>query len=66
MAIIEPDILEGVLPELIALRHTVHSQPDLSGHEMATASPLLDYLSKRRIAVVLENCHSVERLKQIL
>ena len=45
MAIIEQDVLEGVLPDLIALRHTIHSWPDLSGHEMPTANRLLDYLS---------------------
>lgn len=45
MAIIEPGVLEGVLPELIDLRHTIHSWPDLSGHEVATAKRLLDYLS---------------------
>ena len=45
MAIMDHDFLEGMLPELIALRHTIHSQPDESGHEMATATRLLDYLS---------------------
>jgi len=27
----EDGVLEGMLPELIALRHTIHSRPDLSG-----------------------------------
>ena len=45
MVIMEDGFLEGLLPKLIALRHTIHSRPDLSGHEAATATLLLDYLS---------------------
>jgi metal-dependent amidase/aminoacylase/carboxypeptidase family protein len=44
MAIMGDIALEDVLPELINLRHTIHSQPDLSGHEATTATRLLDYL----------------------
>ena len=31
MSIMEDGVLEGVLPELIDLCHTIHSRPDLSG-----------------------------------
>ena len=39
MSIMEDGVLEGVLPELIALRHNIHSRPDLSGQVRIILNP---------------------------
>ena len=40
-----PDIVKGILPAVISLRHAIHSKPDLSTHEEATAARLLEFLT---------------------
>ena len=41
----DPEGLPELLPRLVALRHAIHRQPDLSGQEAATAGRLLDFLT---------------------
>ena len=45
MLVVNPPLLDGLLPQLVALRHAIHRRPDLSGQEAATAKRLFDFLA---------------------
>jgi amidohydrolase len=38
------DVIEAILPDVVALRHDIHRHPGLSGQEQSTADRLLEYL----------------------